>query len=213
MFENLKGAVVQDRAYSQALANRFDSGSETAKAVYRKYIQPNGGDVANGSLRTGAYHMGGSVYMNYETDAKDTQRGAGTTFYHEHGHLVDYKNKYISSSRTSFLESLKKDYKTKLKSTGKKYADDQKTAISRELYSLPDTANGISDIFGGLSKGKAEGMWGHSVSYWKTSPTAVAKEAFAHMFVASFDPEREKLMEQYFPTAWEEFKKILEEIK
>ena len=52
-------------------------------------------------------------------------------------------------------------------------------------------------------------LWGHNSGYWETGSHALEKEAFAHMFEASFDPNKIAMMKIYLPTAWSGFEKIL----
>ena len=66
----------------------------------------------------------------------------------------------------------------------------------------------LSDLIDGISKGKCSGWYGHKRSYW-TNPGALEKEAFAHMFEASFDSNKYALMKQYFPNALAEFEQML----
>jgi len=73
---------------------------------------------------------------------------------------------------------------------------------------VQNKVNGISDIVYGLTKGKAGGYWKHEKDYYKGF--AIQEEAFAHMFEASFSTEKQALMKQFFPSAWEVFMKIME---
>ena len=69
--------------------------------------------------------------------------------------------------------------------------------------------NAISDLFGGMSRNKCAGTYGHwNTRYW-TYSGMLEKEAFAHMFAAQFDADRYALMQKYFPTALAEFEKLL----
>jgi len=212
MFSNLAATSQHRPAYEAALAARFDLGTDNAKAVFQKYVPPNGGAVVDGDLpKSMAPHQsGGVVRMNYAEDAVNI-RTPGSTLFHEHGHLVDYKNGYISDNSPGYSAALRADYHALLDSTGAKGRDEQRKALKRRLIAEPHTIHGISDIIGGLSQNKARGCWGHSTAYWQTHNVEV--EAFAHMFEASFLPDKIVLMETYLPTAWDEFKKILEGIK
>ena len=70
-------------------------------------------------------------------------------------------------------------------------------------------SNAISDLFGGMSRNKCAGTYGHwNTRYW-TYSGMLEKEAFAHMFAAQFDADRYALMQKYFPTALAEFEKLL----
>lgn len=72
----------------------------------------------------------------------------------------------------------------------------------------------ISDVYGGATGHGIQGTYGHPKQYWDQLPNALEKEAFAHMFEASFDPtgKRAELMQQYLPKSYELFKQILEVI-
>ena len=208
-FWNLKGGKA-DTEYSIALTNRYDEGSETAKAVFSKYV-PQGGAVVDGAHIGTPYHQAGKVFMNYVEDAANI-RGAGTTFFHEHGHLVDFKAGYISRN-DKYLKAMKTDLKALYASTGKRDKRDAEFSIMRMLtaQSVKNKVNGVSDIVYGLTKGKTGGMWYHDKKYY--TGYALQEEAFAHMFEVSFSAEKQALMEKVFPTAWQVFCELMEGIK
>ncbi len=110
-----------------------------------------------------------------------------------------------------FGDALKKDFEAYVKATMKAHGTKRKTdayaVISQELRgALP---NAISDLFGGMSRNKCAGTYGHwNTRYW-TYSGMLEKEAFAHMFAAQFDADRYALMQKYFPTALAEFEKLL----
>ena len=117
----------------------------------------------------------------------------------------------FTSLRTpDFGDALIKDFeayvKAAMKANGLKKKTDAYTVIGRELVDA--THNAISDLFGGLSRNKARGNYGHVTRYW-TYSGMLEKEAFAHMFAAQFDADRYALMQKYFPTALAEFEKLL----
>lgn len=72
----------------------------------------------------------------------------------------------------------------------------------------------ISDLFGGLTDNQCKGRSGHEIDYWK-GEHALAHEAFAHFFGATATNYEIKLdvIKQTFPTAYEEFIKILNELE
>lgn len=83
-------------------------------------------------------------------------------------------------------------------------------AIADEFKKNVNITHSLQDIFGGvhMQRYRAD-LYGHSKEYWeKRGSNGVTSEAFAHMFEASFSPEKRKLMEKYLPTAWAEFMKI-----
>ena len=208
-FWNLSGGKA-DVNYSIVLTNRFEEGSETAKAVYSKYI-PQGGAVVNGAYTGTPHHQEGKVFMDYAADATNI-RGAGTTFFHEHGHLVDFKAGRISHS-DKYLKALKADVKALYASTGKRDKRNAEFAITMMLSAerAKNKVNGISDIVYGLTKGKAGGIWYHDKKYYVGY--ALQQEAFAHMFEVSFSTEKQALMKKCFPTAWQVFCELMEGIK
>lgn len=208
-FWNLNGGKA-DTDYSVALSNRYEEGNETAKAVFSKYI-PQGGAVADGAHTGKAHCQAGKVFMNYVDDAANV-RGAGTTFFHEHGHVVDYKTGQVSHS-DKYLKALEADMKALYASTGKRDKRDAEFSIMRMLtaQSVKNKVNGVSDIVYGLTKGKTGGMWYHDKKYY--TGYAVQEEAFAHMFEVSFSAEKQALMKKCFPTAWQVFCELMEGIK
>ena len=212
VFSKLSGTTQSHDSYRASLAGKFDSGTDTAKKVFQKYI-PAGGNVVDSSFTGTAHleHATGNVLMSYDKDAKNVM-GAGTTFFHEHGHYVDFKSGWVSEKHPSFTKALKDDYEAALKATGKATRSAQQRALKNDLIYTRDTIHSVSDIMEGASNGVVKGNWGHGKNYWK-NPTALPHEAFAHMFEASFSPEKTKHMQKYFPTAWKEFGNILEGIK
>jgi hypothetical protein len=151
--------------------------------------------------------------MDFEADAKNV-RGLGVTYFHEHGHLIDYAAGQIPASITtkSFLGSLQNDYKQYIINYQIKHGlsniKDVYDAVSKDLRGN-DALSSVSDIMGGLSGNAVRGDWGHSKAYWARNPDMIAIESFAHLFEAQFDGERFRLFSEYFPTAATEFQKIL----
>ncbi len=204
-FWNLKGGK-PEMDYKIALTNRFEEGNDTVKAVYGKYV-PEGGAVVGSKGGKGS-HSEGKVYMDFAADAANI-RGAGTTYFHEHGHYVDYKAGRISHS-AEYLKAMKKDITALYESTGMKDKRNAEYEIMVRLTrkDIRNKVNGISDIVYGLTKGKTGGDWKHDKEYY--IGYALQHEAFAHMFEASFSTEKQALMKQFFPSAWEVFMKLME---
>lgn len=196
--------------YKISLTNRFEEGNETAREVYAKYV-PSGGAVAGTASNGHAYTLNGKIYMDFDNDAANV-RGAGTTFFHEHGHYIDYRTGNVSHS-LSYLAALKKDLHVLYGSTGKANKRDAEYDIMRALTNpkIINKVNGISDIVYGLTKGRTGGVWHHDKKYYQGF--ALQEEAFAHMFEASFSTEKQSLMKHYFPTAWNMFVKLMEGLR
>ena len=151
--------------------------------------------------------------MNFASDMTDP-RGPATTFFHEHGHYVDFMScaggGFTSMQTPDFGNALRADFdayvKATMKAHGTRKKTDAYTIIAQELTDA--THNAVSDLCGGLSRNKARGNYGHVTRYW-TYSGMLEKEAFAHMFAAQFDADRYALMQKYFPTALAEFEKLL----
>lgn len=201
------------QGYTEALEQRFSSGTDLGQEAFTKCVVP--GSVENGSSAKGAYFdpRTGKVTMNFSKEAVDP-RGIGTTFFHEHGHYIDFHSAggggYTSVLMPDFGAALLNDYNAYIKATMKQYGikkTEAYTVISQELRGA--THNAVSDLFGGLSANKCVGDYGHwNKKYWKL-PGAIEKEAFAHMFEAQFSSEKYTLMQRYFPSALAEFEKLL----
>ena len=197
--------------YGETIADRFAKGNETARKAWEKII-PDGGIVSDA-------HFAGTPQFRYIHDdilldiGRDAAnlRGVGCTFFHEHGHAIDAWNGWLSHDK-GFADALREDYEAALKATGKKYKDDQRSALGWQLV-MPDVlhkANGVSDICEGLSKGKCKGGYGHGAKYWRDDPDAVEQEAFAHMYEAAFLDGQHEMIQKYFPRAWKRFIELLE---
>ena len=85
--------------------------------------------------------------------------------------------------------------------------------MGSELRKLGDKSHSVQDLFDGVSKGEygrnGYVKWSHSKPGYWDNVHRLGNESFAHMFEASFDPDKVQLMEQYFPESWEKFNKIL----
>lgn len=203
-----------NKSYQDTLNQRYSKGSTEAQKVFNKYVPSD--SVAN-SAHNGTAHftpVSKKVNMNFANDLQN-KRGAGTTFFHEHGHYIDFmaagsaNYEYMSVNDKTFGALLLSDFKDYVKAYKKQHnmnAADAYAAISQEL--IGHEKHSLSDLIDGISKGKCSGMYGHQRSYWK-NPGALEKEAFAHMFEASFDSGKYALMKQYFPNALAVFEQML----
>lgn len=201
------------QGYTEALEQRFSTGTSLGRDAFTKYVAP--GSVENGASAKGAYFnpRTGKVTMNFSQEAID-QRGIGTTFFHEHGHYIDFHScagaGYTSTLTPAFGDALRSDYNAYIKAAMKQHGIKKTEAyavVSQELKG--PKLNAISDLFGGMSAYKCTGDYGHwDKRYWKYAGS-LEKEAFAHMFEAQFSPEKYALMQRYFPSALAEFEKLL----
>ena len=203
--------------YAIELANRFEAGSENARKAFIKYVRSD--SVADDKyLKDPCFKpTTGKVYMNFAKDAQNAC-GIGSTFFHEHGHLIDYyscsgKN-YTSAQSSAFSEALSEDFKKLVhdaRDFGRYSEKEAYRRIRDTLLLRPHDTHAVSDICSGLSLGQCKGAVDHRLSYW-LKQGAVETEAFAHMFQAQFFPEQLTSMNQYFPKALEEFERLLSEV-
>ena len=203
-----------DEEYNSVLLKKYNKGTDTAKAVYDKYI-PYDKTVEDYHYPKNPHHSPKNHMICLDVDKdKNNPRGAGTTWFHEHGHYIDYEKNYFSCN-DDYLEAIRNDVKNFEASvkTAHNYRSksDMRMAIGSELVGLGDISHSIQDIYGGaIGKPYPGTRYVHKKEYWnRHGRYGVCKEAFAHMYEASFTPEKAKLMEQYLPTAWAEFNKML----
>lgn len=208
----VRGMPDMTQDYGNALETRFAAGTPVAQDAFAKHVPT--GSVADGTYQGTAHFSPKTqkVYINFAKDA-DNPRGPGTTFFHEHGHYIDFiscaGSGYTSTASAVFGAALRSDFDAYIEATMKQYSVkklDAYAIVSKEIQG--NTFNSISDLFGGMSGNRCLGDWYHKAPYWR-NPGALEKEAFAHMFEAQFSADKYALMQKYFPTAFAEFEKLL----
>lgn len=201
-----------EKEYYYILKEKFSHGNKAAKHLFAKYA---GGETIDVSMYEGTAHFNTKtkkISMHYKADMSNI-RGAGTTWYHEHGHLIDDSLGMVSRDE-HFKELLEQDtfqYRIKYgKEHNLKTYDKVDRAISNDLQDIR-RHSAVSDLLDGLTKGNIKGCAGHSIDYWDNQEN-IASEAFAHMFEAQFDEVHYKEMQKYFPKSLEYFEKKLKEV-
>ena len=201
-----------EKEYYNILKEKFSHGNKAAKHLFAKYA---GGETIDVSMYEGTAHFNAKtkkISMHYKADMSNI-RGAGTTWYHEHGHLIDDSLGMVSRDE-HFKELLEQDtfqYRIKYgKEHNLKTYDKVDRAISNDLQDIR-RHSAVSDLLDGLTKGNIKGCAGHSIDYWDNQEN-IASEAFAHMFEAQFDEVHYKEMQKYFPKSLEYFEKKLKEV-
>lgn len=118
-FDDLNGFGVNKedkQAYLNILEDRYDNSSDLAKKIYDKYI-PDGGacEKLDEKGTDGFSPITNKIFLNIKDDLKN-DRGKGTTWYHEHGHYLDYNAKQGKrlSSNKKFIKALKNDIKNEI---------------------------------------------------------------------------------------------------
>lgn len=207
----------ENMSYEEMLEYRFEHAVDpNTKKLYIKYCR----QIA---IQTNTYtgHSHYEPFMNVikynkEKDAVNA-RGAGTTYFHEVGHLIDDKSDWNGKTSSDwsydFYDKLKKDTDNYVKKVKKE--NDLKT--KKEAYLeiknwLDDDLNnksGVSDLLTGLSKYEIVGTWKHEKEYY--TKHKLENEAFAHFFEAGMaaDDTKLKYIKQVFPTAFKEYQKML----
>lgn len=201
-----------EKEYYNILKEKFSHGNKAAKHLFAKYA---GGETIDVSMYEGTAHFNTKtkkISMHYKADMRNI-RGAGTTWYHEHGHLIDDSLGMVSRDE-HFKELLEQDtfqYRIKYgKEHNLKTYDKVDRAISNDLQDIR-RHSAVSDLLDGLTKGNIRGCAGHSIDYWDNQEN-ITSEAFAHMFEAQFDEVHYKEIQKYFPKSLEYFEKKLKEV-
>ena len=201
-----------EKEYYNILKEKFSHGNKAAKHLFAKYA---GGETIDVSMYEGTAHFNTKtkkISMHYKADMRNI-RGAGTTWYHEHGHLIDDSLGIVSRDE-HFKELLEQDtfqYRIKYgKEHNLKTYDKVDRAISNDLQDIR-RHSAVSDLLDGLTKGNIRGCAGHSIDYWDNQEN-ITSEAFAHMFEAQFDEVHYKEMQKYFPKSLVYFEKKLKEV-
>ena len=209
--QKLRSDGNMDKEYYDCLKDKFSHGTDDAKRLFTKYA--SGDSIENAVYENTAHYNTKTkkISMNYGADLKNP-RGAGATWFHEHGHLVDDLAGNLSDDK-NFIQLLESDSLSYRIAYGKAHHlgtfDKVDKAISEELGDMrKDSA--ISDLFDGVTQGNIIGCASHPKEYWKNRDN-VTSEAFAHMFEAQFDKKRYEQMKNYFPNALEYFEKKMKE--
>lgn len=159
-------------------------------------------------------------HIKYDKDADaGNERGVGCTYFHEVGHLVDDKSDFFGNTSTDgsydFYDKLSEDLDNYIddimETNGYTNREDAYKDLNEWLLMDGNMKNGISDIVCGLTDGDASGAWAHSSDYYDDK--SICREAFAHFFEAgmSDDPTKLEYIKEVFPSAYDEYQKMLED--
>ena len=202
--------------YSDVLAGRYAGANALAKRVFDKYdgeISIIDGDFAD-APRYDSERKGISMSFSYDAD---NPRGAGSTYFHEVGHMIDNLaggggSSWASTRNTEFGDAIVSDVNQAISAHMVNQGTDRDQACE-EISDLlnGDTNHSLSDLFGAATDGRCQGDYGHDVRYWQNRDN-IAIEAFAHMFEASMNDDASKLrrLERYLPNAHAAFIRIME---
>lgn len=214
MYHALAGGEVSSSAqHRQAIAKRlFSASNPFVLNLYNKHAASV--QFEDDHYEGTAYYSpsSGKISLNVDADAQNP-KGAGTTYFHEVGHMIDHKSgsgKWLSSNSQYGL-ALRSDVENHISSVMDIHSCSREQAydiISEELEGIEN--HSLSDMFGSMTNCQCQGDWGHRPGYWNADPEAYAKEAFAHMFEASIgSPEKVQRIQKYFPRAYSVFESII----
>jgi hypothetical protein len=167
--------------------------------------------------------------MHVKRDAAETNsRGANSIFFHEFGHLLDdaarklakVNEKWVLGDKPSedprFISAIKEDYQDRLNMP--LFKDKPQPFVEGKLTDLlraeGDHSSGVQDMYSGLTLNRVRPGWGHDTKYWLRDNTEleIASEAFAHMSSGFTNPERLKIMKEWFPKSCDAFETIINEL-
>lgn len=209
----------EEMTYEEYLQYRYENAvDENTKKLYEKYL--NEIKIKDDDYSNTAFYFSFWNHIKYNKDDDYTNdKGPGSTYYHEVGHCMDDKSDWFgytsSDGSYDFYNCLNEDldnYINKImEENGYTDRHDAYDDLSAWLLNDPDNKDGVSDLVTGLTDGKARGKWAHDVNYYNSSSTSF--EAFAHFFEAGMSADSTKLdyMKEIFPTAYEEYQKMLED--
>ena len=151
--------------YRQILMDRFSSGSEIAQKAFAKFVPDNSVSYSNYTTDSAFYwKRTKSISMSYKRDEKHWAL-KGSTWFHEHGHLIDDFAGQITFNHPEYLDAIRTDLAKliSLRTKSKKpmsYVDamdllSKKTelqkAFSAELKLSASQQAFVSDIMEGIS--------------------------------------------------------------
>lgn len=151
------------------------------------------------------------VYYNANADM-DNPRGAGSTFFHELGHMIDHAATDFQgnlSNTAEFENALREDGNRLLSLYNNLSADSRNSFLTRIRQ---DSAHSFSDLIDATTHGQLRGAYGHSRGYWDR-PGNLQAEAFAHFFEASMGGgDKLEMLANFFPTAFGVFSDLIDSI-
>ena len=214
--------------YKDVLTDRFKNMDMDLKTEYNDYADRlNCLDTSykeideNGVPQDAAYFSSveGGFKFSQEDDLNNPL-GAGNTFFHESGHMLDWlkgqENGIGQASSYNYMtEAATEDYYDAIQKIQDEKGcgvEQAQKLLSRELMSNPNASNCVSDVFGGITYNKVSGAWGHSTDYWKNrGRDAIGKEAFAEITAdrACQNPEHMQFLQRFLPKTLKAYENAL----
>lgn len=205
--------------YAEAITARYENAEPTVRKVFDRFVEKlviHDGDYP--TSQTPHYAPLGceghprGVYYNAGADANNP-RGAGSTYFHELGHMIDHTaadcQGYLSNTE-EFRNALIADGEQVLQLFQQQDALGQNNFL-RCIYQ--DAAHSFSDLIDATTGGQLSGRYGHSRDYWQQDGNLQA-EAFAHFFEASMGGGwKLELLSNMFPTAFGIFSEMMDSLQ
>ena len=206
--------------YKRLIISRIQGMSPEIKSVYNAYAKRF--VCLDASFNGTSYFspIEGGFKVDSSSDINNP-RGAGSTFFHESGHMIDWLlgkevgAPYISSY-SKLTQAIQNDLDNNLTNIMQKENCDLVTAkhkLSEELMSHPYDSSCVSDVFGGLTDNAVSGFFGHSKEYWKArDKDTVGCEAFAEISAQIVcSPSAFAYTQSLMPTTVRAYMDIIEE--
>lgn len=205
--------------YTEVITARYENAEPTVRKVFDRYAEQlviRDGDYSTDE--TPHYAPQGweghprGVYYNAGADASNP-RGAGSTYFHELGHMIDHAagdgQSYLSNTER-FRDALVEDGRRALQMFQQLNTVGQNNFL-RLIYQ--DAAHSCSDLIDAVTGGQLSGRYGHSRDYWQRDGNLQA-EAFAHFFEASMGGGwKLELLSNMFPTAFGIFSEMMDSLQ
>ena len=210
--------ISTEKSYSSILETRYNNAMSNVKEVFDNFM--NDVVIQNKDLPLNetphyspsnkAFHPRG-VYYNAASD-NSNPRGAGTTFYHEIGHMIDHLANDLNNNMSfndRFGDALLSDGQNIINLFNELSAEGRQKFLS---LINEDSSHSLSDLLEATTNSQIRGAYGHGADYWKTNGNMQA-EAFAHFFEASMGADdKRKLLEMFFPNSFGVFNEMIDSL-
>lgn len=205
--------------YVSLLTQRHDNAEPIARNVFDHFSNQLQIRNANYPPEETAHYSPNSypdhprgVYYNATADSTNL-RGAGSTYFHELGHMIDHAAtgyNGLLSNTSEFGDALVEDGQ-RILNLYNNLTPERQTAFLNRIRQ--DSMHSFSDLIDAATQGQLHGSYGHSREYWG-QPGNLQAEAFAHFFEASMgSTEKLEMLANFFPTAFGIFSSMLDSIQ
>lgn len=208
--------------YKEILVDRFQAMPTELKDMYNRYADRL--TCLDAQYAGTAYFSPseGGLRLDQEADMRNPL-GAGNTFFHESGHMIDWLKGQesgggLASGKSSMAEALRQDLQDALTNIRMEYncsEAEAKVVLSNRLRGYPTESSCVSDVFGALTGNEVCGWFGHPTEYWKVPPEVqAAQEAFAEITadLACGNQGAVEFVQTYMPKTWDAYQGLAREV-